>query len=336
MPALWVCAFWLGLMDGVVAQPAEASAEDAQDGPSLIGPSATAPSSGPLPSPSRAVVPGLAASVDSLTPAPSLPPPPKEPEIRLPAEYHPWTRHPVGAFRTLKLVAETFDQAGVPVSRTQTQQRDAITAIHDEGYTLSTTVSLQIAEANVPSETGECSLHRLTDSAGSITTASELDPAEVNIDGETILCRRWRLGVQAGQRTGVETLWYSAERSPHLLRREKTMTETAGAGVTTTIQWVTQTGLPYAYRDQILDSYRVREEVVSPAGRIDRLEVRADGIPGGLVAASVTERDPEGRRVRWTVTELTDFASGPEDATERKHWRLLGRRAEARRSSRAD
>lgn len=274
--------------------------------------------------------------MSEITPAPTLPPPPQEPEIRLPSEYHPWTRHPVGAFRTLKILAETFDPAGEPVSRTQTQQRDAMTAIHDEGYTLRTTVSLQIAEANVPSETGECSLHRLTDSAGSITSAAELDPAEVNIDGETILCRRWRLSVEAGQRTGVETLWYSAERSPHLLRREKTMTETAGAGATITTQWVTQTGLPYPYRDQIFDTYRVREEVVSPAGRIDRLEVRADGVPGGLVAASVTERDPEGRRVRWTVTELEDFASGPESAPQRKRWRLLGRRTEARRAARAD
>lgn len=259
----------------------------------------------------------------------SLPPPPVDEDwFTLPRDQHPWARHAVGAYRTLRVVTETFDDTGRFVARTETEQTDRLVAVTSENYTLQTTVKLQVGAARTPGQTQACTYRLLTDSATVVTSQVELEPAELSVEGRTVRCQRFRVSTEAGQRTGSETVWYSLDVSPFILRRERSVAETPGAVPTETIETVTDLQMPLLDQNGVVETQLVRSVSLRPSGRVDRVEVRGDRAPGGLVSASSVERDPDGRRVRWSASELVDFGVDGKSDFEPRRWRLFHRRAE--------
>lgn len=259
----------------------------------------------------------------------SLPPPPVggDPFV-LPRAHHPWARHEVGAYRTLREVTETFDEAGRFVARTESEQTDRLVAVTSESYTLQTTVTIQVGPVRAPSQTQACTYRLLTDSASVTTSQVELEPAELTIDGRVIRCQRIRLSTEAGQRTGTETVWYSPDLPPHVLRRERTVSETPGAEPTESIESVTDLQMPMLDNDGVVGTHHVRYESQRPGGSTFRTEVRGDAVPGALLTASSVERGPEGRRVRWSATELVDYGKDGKSEIRPRRWRLFRRPAE--------
>ncbi|QDU88167.1 hypothetical protein Pla175_15380 [Pirellulimonas nuda] len=258
-----------------------------------------------------------------------LPPPPVEAEwFTLPRPQHAWARHPVGAYRTLRVVTETFDDSGRFVARTETEQTDRLVGVTAENYTLQTTVKLQVGAARTPGQTEACSYRLLTDSATVVTSQVELEPAELSIEGRTIRCRRFRISTEAGQRTGTETVWYSPDVSPFVLRRDRSVAETPDSTPTEISETVTELQMPLLEDDGVLETHFVRSVSQRPNGRVDRVEMRGDRVPGGLVSASSVERDADGRRVRWSASEIVDFGSDGKSESAPRRWRLFHRRAE--------
>ena len=249
--------------------------------------------------------------------------------VSIPKEHHAWARFEPGAWRTIRTVTESFDPAGKYVGRTETTQTETLVAVNDSQYTIETSTTVHVGGKKLRGTTQQTTYHLLTNATGEVVEATPLPPANLNLDGRAVKCQRWRLTLGSGPQRRLETVYYSPDLSPHILRREASAAD--GTGDSTEVQstmTVVRVDAPVTYDEEIVPGSHAT--IVSQSGthRIERTQVLTDIAPGGLVSATSTERDGAGRRVRWSTTDLVDCGQAGDPPKPRRRWRLFRRRAE--------
>ncbi|MEM6330537.1 MAG: hypothetical protein AAF790_09835, partial [Planctomycetota bacterium] len=242
---------------------------------------------------------------------------------------HPWARYPIGAWRELRTVTESFDLSGKLLGRSEATRIDTLIEVSATTYTLQTVSTVNIGGKDLRGGTQQTTLSLLSDAPVRVVAVSPLPAANVNLNGRVAPCTRWLLESGAGPGRRLETIYYNASLAPFVLRREASSVDGQGASVElqkTTA--VVRLDVPISLEGGIVPGRHVSIESQLASGSLSALEVRSDVVPGGLVSASRTERDTAGRRVRWETTQLVRSSeSGPTADAEptRRRWRLFGR-----------
>ncbi|MEM9187183.1 MAG: hypothetical protein AAGB00_11880 [Planctomycetota bacterium] len=253
--------------------------------------------------------------------------PPDGDAPRLPASEHPWARFAPGAWRTLRTTTESFDTKGKFLGRTETTVTETLIETTADDYAIETVTLLQVGGKRLRGAPQRERRGLLSDSAAPLSDLQSLSPATLEIEGREVVCDRWRLAFGEGPQRRLETVWRRAGVSPYLLRREAVAAD--GTAATTTVQSVAEVircDVPVAVDGGIFPGCHVAVNTLTGTHRMQRLEVRTDAVPGGLVSATSTERDESGRRARWSTIELVEFGqAGETPAAEKRRWRLFRR-----------
>lgn len=288
--------------------------------------------------------------------SPVLPPPPSDADfaqqtaasapIAFPAEHHRWARFEPGAWRTVRITTESFDAAGKLLGRSETTQTDTLIDVSDNHYGLETTNIVHVGGKQLRGAAQQTTRNFLADTVGKLVESTELPQANLKMAERLVPCQRLELVFEVAGQRRQETIFYSPDVSPYILRREIVATpqpESDSAEISvqpiatevapptpleqTTIA-VVHVDVPVTVEDQLVPGCNATVHKQSGNHQTESLEVWSDIAPGGLISASSIERDANGRRVRWTSKELVEFGQVGQSATpetKRRRWRLFRR-----------
>jgi hypothetical protein len=221
---------------------------------------------------------------------------------------HPWTRFQPQSWNTARTMTETFDEAGNTIHITTATATTTLTEADNDGYVLRTDMVLDIdgRRLNTPSKTTRYDLFDRTGKAA--TVAIDDSPATVQIDGTAISCRVVRRAATTGEEKETTTLYYAADVTPHLLRRETRITDLAGKVVfDQTTDVVTHLRLRRRVMGALLWTSQVRTIRRNNKGSTVTITYLSDAIPGGIVDRMSTEFDATGKVIRSSTLELIGY-----------------------------
>lgn len=232
-------------------------------------------------------------------------------ESLVPREKHPWGKFPAGAWKRMRVTKETYDERGVPTA-TIYDIKTTVKAVEASRYTLVTEQTVQIGGQIYPKLTEEITQGFSGETRGQkVESMDKVGESEVVLNGRRIPCEV-RKAVMNGEGTArtTATAYYSADVTPHLLRRElTTATGTAGEAATTTEE-VVALGMPYEFLGQRRAAAFVHTVQKQPKQSKEAMEVWCDDVPGGVVAQWSKELDAEGKLISRATLELIGFDSG--------------------------
>lgn len=241
---------------------------------------------------------------------------PASTDLELPGSHHPWARFAVGAWRNVRTTTESFDTAGQFVSRSETERRETLVEIASDRYTLEVSTTVLVGGKRLRSEDQRQTMAYITESPSEVQSVEPLEAALLQVSGKSIRCQRWR--ITSGKAPGVrtETYWYSPDLSPYVLQVESVTRERADASAVEQMRVVTDVDVPLEVDKRLTPGWRTRVVTSADNHRVETTELGSPVVPGGLVHATTTERDPTGRRVRWSVSEVTSYGQAAADTTE--------------------
>ncbi|MEM9354293.1 MAG: hypothetical protein AAGA92_14900 [Planctomycetota bacterium] len=250
-------------------------------------------------------------------PTPELPVPDEKdepaPSPVFPAATHLWGRFPVGSYRVLRTITETFNPDGSLLGKSVTTKHEVLKAVVDDTYVLDVKAAVDLDGKQVSGDWKTRALKLATDEPGRLIESADLGAATVEVHGEPFECRLWEFRYADENETVVQQTHYRRDGFPHAVRMSRTvLTEEEGGGPEATLSMeVTTMPVPYLLRGRIVSGCRTRWSRRSAKGRTVRSVFLCESVPGGAVEASSTDTDSEGRRVRHSVTELVDYGVAP-------------------------
>lgn len=275
---------------------------------------------------------------------------PPLPAASLPYEHHAWARFTPGAWRTLRTVTEAFDDAQRVISRTETVKTQSLIAVAGQTYSIESVTEAIVAGKKLQGTPQTATYSLLSDETFPVTKITELEPASVSLAGRVIPCKRWSVLLAKPEGPLAETLFYAADYSPYVLRREwsqgriatgsdnngdtnRNAGPNASASTETSptdeiertepdrVEMVIRLKSPITI-DGATDSRRPGAATLVSSNHVlirsqrgdesmERFEVRCFEVPGGLISASQTETDSTGKKKRWSTVELVDYGTEP-------------------------
>jgi hypothetical protein len=226
----------------------------------------------------------------------------------IPAESHPWAKFPPGSWARNRITKETYDARGVATTSAE-EIRTILKATSGASYTLTVERSVNVGNRQFVLEAHEqtfgLSGEKDQEKVESVTT---LGDSELVINGRKIPCevRQAVMNGEGAKRTTLK-VFYSADVTPHALRREWSVGQTPQAPAATTVEEVISVGLPYPVAGQLRAAAFVHTLQKLASQTKESMEVTCDEVPGGIVAQWSKELDADGKLVRRTTQELIDF-----------------------------
>jgi hypothetical protein len=303
------------------AGPSAANSQEAQ--PKRLQPKQAGPKAAEPKAAEPKQEPSDASSAAQVTPAP--------PKTAAPIE-HPWANFPIGSWRTVRVLAETLDEAGSVTSTTLTATKSTLIAADAHAYTLRIESTVEIAGKQFQAQPQIARHGYFGEAEGQEINFRRLGEEDVTIDGRTVksLVQQAVYEVDGIKRTS--TIHYSDVVPPYQLKR---VTVTDGLPVeqrsTTTVETIALE-MPHRVLDRIRSTSMVKTTRRSPQGTKVTLEFHDDDVPGAVVSHSANEVNAAGKVLQRSTLELVDYAIGghPDDADpvtrRRRQTRTRGRR----------
>ncbi len=231
----------------------------------------------------------------------------------LPSEHHAWTRFPVGSWREIQITTETFDEAGVPVSRSVTTQAENLQSISEDRFALNVQATVDLVGKRISGKWLTRVLNTATDGAGQVVETRRLEDQELTLSNQTVVCQVWDIVYRDDARTMVDHVFYSPQQYPHVLRRETSEVASPDSDPPSTEQVVSIVAveIPYIIGGEVVPCTSLRTTRRGEKGSTVRISLVSELVPGGEVAVWATDFDPQGRRSRWSSQELVGYGQTP-------------------------
>ena len=246
----------------------------------------------------------------------------------MPREHHPWARFQPFAWRGLRTTTETFDAEGNVASRTVSTQVEVLRAVDESSYTLDTQVTVDLGGKRLMGKWQTRQLGLLTDNTYRMVSSRVLAETKWKLDDRELDCAMTEQQLRDQQHHLVQRLCYTPEQSPYVLFREITEVPAEDSEESRWSQTdrVVTLEVPYAMGEQVFSCSCTKSVRTSNKGTTQRMTLETDDVPGGVVAAWSTDTDAEGKRARWSLTELIDYGEADiQDRSDRKQRRELRR-----------
>jgi hypothetical protein len=247
------------------------------------------------------IVVGFCSGVDTLCAA------------EIPACHHPWGCFKPGAWNLVRVVTETLDDKGCVTSTSVTETKTTLAKVEDAGVALNIDVSVEVAgkRFHPQSQTIKQDVHG--EVVGENAVLKDAGAAQVAVEGRSIPCKVLEVGF-AGSNTKTTTRLYHADAEyPYILKRETVTTDAEGKERLSekTVQVVAQ-NMPCRVLAEIMGTSILSDVHKHPKGTMIKWTRMAPGVPGGIVEQSTKELDRDGRVLRRSMLELTEYGLEPE------------------------
>lgn len=255
-------------------------------------------------------------------------------QFTYPSQHHLWAKFPIGSWREIEITTETFDASGKIYGRSVTLQKETLKAIAEDSYVLETQATVEVSGKQIVGPVNTRILRLLTDRPGVVFSISRRDDEIVMLDERPIECEVWDVLYGEDAQNLRDRVYYSAEKFPHVLRRE-TFEEAEQVPVATTptdTSGLVAEHVPLLIGDQLVPcvcekSVRFREK-----GSIQNIRMISSKIPGGEAQAWSTDFNADAQPNRWSVLKLLDFGVNPAagDSVQDDGTSLPGRTSQAK------
>jgi hypothetical protein len=236
-------------------------------------------------------------------------------ETQLPPQLNPWCMFEPGAWKTVRVVTENFNEQGAVSGISTSENKTTLLDEDEQCVTLEVKVTVEVAGKrfnNEPQTIKQC-LH------GEQPTASLKlkDPTtgQVTIDDRKIPCQIRQIESSTANSKTTITVYYTTNVPPYLLKRDSLTTDLEGKNILNETNLLVQAlEMPCRILGVMHSTAYVKTVQKTPKGTSFTLAVVCPEIPGGIVSHSSKEHDPSGRLVRRSTLELIDFdAEGDRD-----------------------
>ncbi len=225
-----------------------------------------------------------------------------------PKDRHPWAHFEPGTWKTCRVVIETINEQGEVDFVNLTTTTASLERIGQSDYTLQVEATVEALGRKVAGQPQTITYGLFGQVEGETTHVEEAEEETVIIEGTPFACRTWIVKSTSKEKARTTKLLYNDQRCPYTLRRETTTTATDGkTPSSTTIEQVTAVDMPYKIAGNILTTSHIRTVRTTPKGTTITFAVHCDKVPGGVVYHSSKELDADGRLIRRSNLELTDY-----------------------------
>ena len=252
----------------------------------------------------------------------------------IPKEHNGWGRFTPGAWRTVRIITESFDDQGKPTGTTTTIERVALQRSRRGYATLRIESVLEVGGKKFDSPVRTISVGYHGEEIGNRTLMQEMDPEETNVDGEQIPCRVRQYEIESPGQHKLVKIHYSNKTSPYVLRRETvtTLGEDEEPAYRNQVE-VTALDRPYPVLDEIKKTSHQKTVKTNGKSAATKWSIHAPDVPGELVSYRSEEKNNQDQLIRRSTMELIDYGyDAPVDEIDEVEQKV--RRRNKRRSRR--
>lgn len=234
-------------------------------------------------------------------------PEPETESFLLPHDQHPWARFAPGAWRRTRATTEAYDEQGEFIGRSVAVQTEVLLGADASRYRLRAEALLDVGGKQMPGEQQRLDLSLLTDRTETPLRVVRDDSTSISLRGQVVPCECWRVEVATEFGERHDTLYYSAETSPHLLKRVRTHTSDE-VTLEESTDVVVHVDVPVLLAGVLQPGWRTLETTLHSDGAVtEKHRLHSTAAPGGMVNEQTIVRAPTGAVTRWSVTELVDW-----------------------------
>jgi hypothetical protein len=226
---------------------------------------------------------------------------------------HPWGSFLPGAWKTVRVIVENYDEGGLVVSTCVNDTRTTLVNVDDDGVTLEVHACVEVAGKRFDPEPQTLRQAFNGELLGPSIVQGAPHDGEVTIDGKKIPCRIQQLDWTTSNSKTVVTLYYSTTVAPYILKRECVTKDPEGKNLLseTTVEAVALS-VPLTVRGEQRNGIRMKTVQRSAKGVVETLADVLPDVPGGVVGNRSKETDPAGRVVRRSTLQLVDYGTEAE------------------------
>jgi hypothetical protein len=232
-----------------------------------------------------------------------------------PPQIHPWGEFQPGAWKTVRVTTEHFNDQGLLAS----------TNLCDSKTTLIKRDARTIAlEIQVGTEAGgrrlDGPVHTVLqgyhgEMVNPTLRAKEPTSSQEEVENLKIPCLMREVESAGPSTKTVVTLYYSQNTSPYLLKRRSVTTDLQSKQVLSeTLMTALALDMPFKFQGALWSAAYVKMVQKTPQGTTFTLAVVCPKVPGGIVSHTSKELNADGRLIRRSTLELLDYGLEPEPA----------------------
>lgn len=230
-------------------------------------------------------------------------------------QMHPWGQFNPGAWRLVRTTTESISSAGELVNRTCSESRITLQKTEKNTVIYVVETGMNIAGKCVKIEPKTVTHHIFGISTGESPVMQYLEPQQLMIEGRPVICHVYQLTFSDGISLTKVKVWYNADQSPHLFRREVVVKNPKYASALEhSIMEITSLNAPVSVLGKIYPAYRTHSVTRLADREIRTSAISASNIPGGVVSRSTREMTLSGTLLQQTTLELLDFGLTANDS----------------------
>ena len=235
----------------------------------------------------------------------------------IPREHHNWGRFERGAWRTVRVATETFDNAGLPTNLSVTDTKSTQQEATEQSYTLRIESAVEVAGKRITAAPQTVVQRYDGAPAEQQPAAGAVGSERVLIDGASYNCDVFQLETTAPMSRTVAKTFYCKTVLPYVLRRETVTTNSqtnviSGRSIVETIALE----MPAKALQETFSTSHFKAWQQHEKGTSVTMLVSCFDVPGGVVSHTSKELDTEGRLVRRSTLELLDYGSAARPEVE--------------------
>jgi hypothetical protein len=226
----------------------------------------------------------------------------------IPRKHDPWGRFEPGAWKLVRVVAETLDEKGLVVSTSTKDTTVILTAVGKDGVTLEVQTTVEVAGKRFDAEPQVVKLGFHGEILSKDLKVQPPVEGSVTLDGRKIPCRVYGLESAGSTSKTVAKVYYADSTPPYVLRRESLTTDPGGENtLSETSVEVEAREMPWKLLNHRKPATIIKSTQKHAKGTIITWEIASSEVPGGVFAHTSKELDQNGRVTRRSTLELVSF-----------------------------
>ncbi len=233
-----------------------------------------------------------------------------------PRDLHVWGRFAIGTWKQVRVVTETLDAHGQVTDTTTTETKTTLVHADSQRLTLRIEATVEVAGKRFESQNQTVDYGYYGEAPNERSEAKNLGATQLTIEGRDVPCQL-RLVVATGtQQKQVMRMYLSDDVEPFVLKRETTTVQNAKSSTdqqTTSETEVIGVDMPYTVLHDVKSAAYEQTIQKNQRGTNISFDVVCVDVPGGIVARTSKEFDPQGRLLRRSTLQLVDYHVAVDD-----------------------
>jgi hypothetical protein len=208
------------------------------------------------------------------------------------------------------VLTETLNPTAKVETISSTETKTTLVNVEDNRCTLNVETTVEVAGKRFPSEPKTVTQGLNGEVAGQTVTAKAAGEGEIMINGRRYATQTRQIVIQGEGTTRTNTIHFSGEVAPFVLKRETKATDATGESLYDSNVEVVAVNMPFKVINRIkpvsiVKTVRRQRDGSSTVA----IEFFCAAVPGGVVSHSLKELDASGNVVRRKTLELIAYES---------------------------